>query len=109
MKSSQQRYKNYHDLKFLNVPLWLTAEQYMYLDQPAMTNSATERLETESYNKLMPPKTGLFKVIKVQPTTINIYENGSRNTVSIDRATLVPSVKFAERQHVYTPGELGDD
>lgn len=70
-----------------------------------MTPSASERPEPESYNKLMLWKTGRFKIVEVSATKIMIDEPGIGNTVSIKRATMPPSAKFAERQPLYTPSE----
>lgn len=56
----------------------------------------------------MPPKTGQFKVIEVSLTTSTIDEEGIRNIVSIDRATLAPLVKITKQQNEFTPIELFD-
>lgn len=63
---------------------------------------AVERLATESQNKLMPRKTVLFKETEISPTTIMVDEDRLRNTVSINRATLVQPENFAERQLDFT-------
>lgn len=73
------------------------------MDRQPMTTSAAERLATQSYNKLIPPKTEPFKVIELSPRIITTDEDGTRNTVSIDGATLVSPAKFADRQIVYMP------
>lgn len=84
IRSWQRLYKYCHDLKVFNVPLLVTVGQYIYLDCPPITTSATERLATGSYKKVMSPKTWPFKVIEVSPTTISTKEDGVRNTVSVD-------------------------
>lgn len=103
IKSSQRRYKDDQDQKARNVPLWLTAGQYIYFVRPPMTTSAAEHLATESFHKLMVPNTGTFKVIQVLRKGTTIDEDGIRNTVSIDRATLALLAKLAEGQTVYRP------
>lgn len=108
MKSLQRRYKDDHDQEVLNAPLSFTARKTNYLDRPSMTTSVAERLMTKSCNKLMPPKKKPCKVIHGSPMTIMIDEDEIRNTVSIDRATLLASVKFAERQIRYPPDEPFD-
>lgn len=55
----------------------------------------------------MPPGTGLFKVIEVSSTKSIIQEDGIRKTVSLSlyRATLKLSAKFADLQIVYKPDQ----
>lgn len=72
-----------------------------------MTTSGAERLTTESYKKLMSPKTESFKVIEVSLTTNMIDEDGIRNTISHDCATLAPSANIVGCQK-YTPNEQVD-
>lgn len=66
-----------------------------------MTTFSPQSLATESYSLLISPKTGYLKEIKAAQTKIRIEEEGILNTVSMYRATLVPSAKFAKRQLVY--------
>lgn len=70
--------------------------------------SAAERLVTESYNKLISAEIRPFKIIEILRTTITTDEDGVRNTVSVDQATLVPLARFAEGQLVFTPDETVD-
>lgn len=91
-----------------NVPKTFTAGQYISLDRPPMTTSTADRMMTESYSKLMPPKTRRFKIIEVSPTPIRIEEDGVWATVSIDQATLSPSAKYALRRLLYTPNKPVD-
>lgn len=65
----------------------LIARQYIYLDHAPMTASAAEHPATESYNKVMAPNTGSFKVIDSSLTTIMIDEDGILDTVLVDLAT----------------------
>lgn len=70
-----------------------------------MTTYASESLVTEWYKALMPGKTGLFMVVEISPTTLTIDGDEIRNSVSIERATLAPPAKFAERQFVSMPDD----
>lgn len=67
-----------------------------------MTTSGPEVLANDLYSKLMPHKTGPFKVDEVSPPTITVEEDGIQNTVSIHLATVVPSTILEQRQLEYT-------
>lgn len=77
-----------------------------------MTTSSAQRLAIELHKELTASKAGSFMVIEVSPMTITTVENRMQNIVSIDLATLAPSVRFAKRQNAYMPNEsvkeLGD-
>lgn len=47
MKLLQQRYENNHDRKARYSPIWLTAEQYVYIDQPPLVTFAVAKLATK--------------------------------------------------------------
>lgn len=64
-----------------------------------MTTSAAERPAIASYNKPITREADRFEVVEVKWTTISIDEKGIRNTVSIDRSTLVQSAKIAEHKN----------
>lgn len=74
-----------------------------------MTPSSAERLDTESYNRLMSRKTAPSKIIEILPTTITIDIDGIGDTVLIDLPTMASPEKYAERKLVYTPYEPVDE
>lgn len=58
----------------------------VHLHQPTTNDQcASQRLTTGSYNKLVPRKTGSFRLIEVLQMTITIEEDGTRNIVSITK------------------------
>lgn len=69
-----------------------------------MNSSFAAHLETESYNTLMPRKTGPIKATEESLTTITIEEDGIRNKISIHGATWATSANFSKKPLVYTPG-----
>lgn len=58
MKTEQWRHKGDQDENISNVQPTLYTRLYMYIDRPAMTTSAAERMVTHSYSKLMSHKMG---------------------------------------------------
>lgn len=74
----------------------LTAGQYIYLERPPVTTTASEGLAAESYNKLMRTMTDSIGVGALLPTKITIDEDGTPSSVSIYRATRAPSAEFAD-------------
>lgn len=62
MNSLQRLCKDDRDPKTCNVPLFFCRTVHLHR-RPPMPTSATERLATVSYNKMMPTQTGPFKVV----------------------------------------------
>lgn len=60
MKSSLRLYKGDQDRKICSGPQTFTVRRYIYLGRSQMTTLAAERLATESYKKLLSPKTRPF-------------------------------------------------
>lgn len=63
MKLAQRRYKDNHDRNVGNSPPSLNSETYVYIYGLPLTTSSAERLATESYKNLMPPKLVPFRII----------------------------------------------
>lgn len=81
-----------------------------------MTSPQELHLLRTSSDRVVPetisPNTGPFNVIRVGLTTNTINGDGIQSNGSINRATLAPSAKFAERQNVFSadkPVDKGDD
>lgn len=62
-------------------------------NRPHITTSTAERLTTMLCSKILFIRPGLFGVVEVMPTPMTIDEDGIRNTVSVDHATVVPAKK----------------
>lgn len=58
-------------------------------------------VEKETYDR----KLGPFRIIKVSLSKLAIDEDGIRNTVSTDRATLVATAKSAQHKTEFAPNE----
>lgn len=101
MKAAEGPFNSDHDKEVRKVLYTIGRGPEIYLDRAPIVTSAPERLATDSYSKLMPPETVPFKILKLSPTTVTIDEDGVRNSISINQATLAPSAKFAERQFIY--------
>lgn len=56
-----------------------------------MTSSKGERLAGEENSKSLQKSTGPYKVLAENRDTVNFFENGVPNMISIKRSTDVPS------------------
>lgn len=54
--------------------------------------SNADKVATGLYNKLVPQMPGPCEIVKVPISTLIILEDGTRNLISIDRATRAPSL-----------------
>lgn len=77
---------------------------YTYLDRPLLFRSAAERSPADSYNKPLSHKQGHHKVASVSENTLQIVQDGLKNTFSIHRATLV-SISNAYLENYFTEEE----
>lgn len=65
---------------------------YMYTDRLPMKVSATKRLATVLYRESGSQSIGQFSIVKISSCTVTIDEDGIWNTVSVDHATLAPTL-----------------
>lgn len=87
LKTVQRHYKCYQDGRVRNPPKNIDFGDYDYLDRPLMTTNVAQCLATKSYNQLLTVKNGLYRVIRMTPTTVTTDEDIIRNTVTEDLAT----------------------
>lgn len=64
----------------------------MFVEKLQLTGKAytADEMARASYNKLQMQKTGLFRIIKMQPHTVVLDEKEVPNTVSINRVAAAP-------------------
>jgi len=91
LTKAQQRYKKYFDRKVRHVPTFATGD-YVYVDKPPPSaKTKAEVLADAPRSKLLPKSEGPFPVLTSTGHTITIRQDGVANTISADRATLVPT------------------
>lgn len=90
MVQQQTRYNNYFDKKVRSLPIF-TVEEIEYFNQPWIRPLAAERKAPAKYNKGVLCTTGPFQALLVRYHFLKINENGTENTISMDRGTLVGS------------------
>lgn len=78
----------------------------MFVDKPPLTGKANtaDEMKKASYNKLQPPKAGPFQIIKLQPLTVVLDEEGVLNTVSVQRITAALGLRGYRPKTAQTPG-----
>lgn len=72
---SQSSYKDYSDQEARCALLSVTARLYIYLNRLQMTTSAAAGLMTELCENILLSWAGLFKLVKISPTTITVNED----------------------------------
>lgn len=109
MKTKLQLYKGDDDTRIRNTPKNIDAGQYIYYDREPVTTSAENCLATESNNKLLSVKTGTSRIIQILPTTVTTDKDSIRNTVSVYRATVAPTLKQRPIEDKITQGHETED
>lgn len=80
------RYKRHHD-GHARLTTILSKDDELYLDRPTQFRSAAKNFVTKEYNKLLPKKAGLYKVVGVYNNTLRILQRGMENTTFTHRGT----------------------
>lgn len=55
-------YKDHHDRQARTITPF-TPSQFVYVDGPSLTKTATNRLATDTYSKLLPHKLVLYRIL----------------------------------------------
>lgn len=86
----QACYKRYADKNVGSLPAFRVG-QMVYVNQPSLTTFSAAHQTSARYRKLMPCRTGPFKVLELRDRILTIVENDIVNCIAIVRATSVGS------------------
>lgn len=89
-KQWQQRYEAHFNHKIRHLPRF-RLNYSVNIHRSALTMTAADKLATEAYSRLLPRTAGPFLIPAVEEHTLTIEEDGTPNTISIDRATRTTS------------------
>lgn len=90
LRRAKKRQKKNYDRR-VQVAHIFRAADHIFLDTSPLMRAAVERSASEGYDKWLPRRQVPCNVITVNETTLQILQDGLDLTVSIHRATLIPT------------------
>lgn len=88
MKRGEGRYKQDYNKKFQIEPSNAVGN-YVFVDQPLLKTSASVKLASEGYKKLLTRHSVPYFIFNVETKSIRIIQNGIKNIVPFNRVSLV--------------------
>lgn len=93
LKTTENWYKQNYDARVRRFQTF-TPGQLIFMDRPSLKTTPSgkaEQLPQSSYTKLVPRTPGPFRVVRVTLLTLNIDEDETHNTMTVDQASTAPN------------------